>query len=242
MIVLFTDFGWQDPYVGQVHAVLAREAPGVPVIDLLHAVPAYHVRAGAYLLAAYVEYFPRDSIFVCVVDPGVGGPRRPLVLEAAGRVYVGPDNGLLRIVARRAGDGAAHEILWRPARLAPTFHGRDLFAPVAARLARGEAIPRRPVDPIDTPDPAWPDDLAQVIYVDHYGNAVTGLRGEVVPPSAVLEAGGQRLTRAEYFDQRRPGEVFWYVNANGLVEIAACRASAATRLGVAVGSPVGVAQ
>ncbi len=240
MIVLFTDFGWQDPYVGQVHAVLARQAPGVPVIDLMHNVPAYDVRAGAYLLAAYAEFFPAGTVFLCVVDPGVGGPRRPLVLAAGGRRYVGPDNGLLRLAARRAGGGEAAEILWRPGRLAPTFHGRDLFAPVAARLARGESVPRRAVAGIDPPDPRWPDDLPEVIYVDHYGNAVTGLRGAAVDTGALLRVAGQRLRRAEYFAERPPGEPFWYVNANGLVEIAANRASAARRLGIGPGTAVAV--
>src|SRR5205085_2477038 len=134
MIVLFTDYGVGDPYVGQLHAVLAREAPGIPVVDLFHGVPSFDVRAGAYLLPAYVREFPEDSVFLCVVDPGVGGERKPAMVRADGRWYVGPDNGLLSILAARAGSVESYAIAWRPPGLSASFHGRDLFAPVAARL------------------------------------------------------------------------------------------------------------
>src|SRR5690348_15322031 len=138
MIVLFTDFGATGPYVGQVKAVLAREAPQQPVIDLLHQAPAMNPRASAYLLASLAPSIKGDAAFVCVVDPGVGTARRALALRADGRWFVGPDNGLLDVVARRARETEWWEIAWRPQDLSATFHGRDLFAPVAARLARGE--------------------------------------------------------------------------------------------------------
>ncbi|MFQ5468633.1 MAG: S-adenosyl-l-methionine hydroxide adenosyltransferase family protein, partial [Kiloniellaceae bacterium] len=135
MIVLFTDFGPTGPYMGQVTGALMRDAPGVEIVQLMCDAPAFDPRASAYLLAAYGPDFPEGSVFLAVVDPGVGGPRAPLALQAGGRWYVGPDNGLLAMVARRAGPAArAWEITWRPARLSATFHGRDLFAPVAARL------------------------------------------------------------------------------------------------------------
>ncbi len=173
MIVLFTDFGLADPYVGQLHAVLAHAAPGVPVIDLFHAVPSYDVRAGAYLLAAYACAIAPGAVFVCVVDPGVGSARLPVMARIDGSWYVGPDNGVLAVLARRAQRVESYAIRWRPERLSDSFHGRDLFAPVAARLAGGEQPAAEPA-PLTLPD--WPADLAQVIYIDHYGNAITGTR------------------------------------------------------------------
>lgn len=240
MIVLYTDFGAADPYVGQVHAVLARDAPGVPVIDLLHTVPRFDVRAGAYLLPALAAEFPSGTVFVCVVDPGVGGSRRPVVLRAGGRTYVGPDNGLFEIVARRAPSAEVRAITWRPGRLSTSFHGRDLFAPAAALLARRiepESAPAELTPPQGAP---WPDDLPQVVYIDHYGNAMTGLRACAVPAHAVLEAAGRRLPQARVFADVADGEAFWYVNSIGLVELAVNRGSAAELLGLRVGSEVSV--
>ena len=145
MIALFTDFGSAGPYVGQMHAVLAMTAPGIPVVDLLHDVPQYDVRAAAYLLPAYTALFPPRTVFDCVVDPGVGGERRPLVLEADGKGYVGPDNGLFNLVLRRAQQARVSEISWRPPTLSASFHGRGLFAPVAAALAQGVPHASQPV-------------------------------------------------------------------------------------------------
>src|SRR5260370_1409515 len=144
MIVLFTDFGLQGPYTGQMKAVLHQMAPGIPAIDLFADAPAGNPKAAAYLLAAYAQWFAAGTTFLCVVDPGVGGPRPPVMLEADGRWYVGPGNGLFELVERRATRARSFEIEWRPENLSPSFHGRDLFAPVAAMLARGEPPPGRP--------------------------------------------------------------------------------------------------
>ena len=141
MIVLCTDFGLAGPYLGQVKAVLARAAPAVPVIDLFADLPAFEPRLAAYLLAAYAAWFEPGDVILAVVDPGVGGPRGALVVEADGRWFVGPDNGLFELVLRRAERARCYAIAWRPAALSATFHGRDLFAPVAARLALGEPPP-----------------------------------------------------------------------------------------------------
>ncbi|MGB8275409.1 MAG: SAM-dependent chlorinase/fluorinase, partial [Alphaproteobacteria bacterium] len=121
MIVLVTDFGLAGPYVGQMKAVLVREAPGVPVIDLLADAPVFDPMAAAYLLAAYVEEFPPGSVFLCVVDPGVGSGRGAVIMQADGRWFVGPDNGLFAIVARRAGQSRWWDIAWKPPRLSASF-------------------------------------------------------------------------------------------------------------------------
>ena len=242
MIVLFTDFGAAGPYVGQMKAVLAREAPAATIIDLVHDTPAFRPQGAAYLLAALAPAFPADAVFLCVVDPGVGGSRAALVIEADGRRFVGPDNGLFEIVLRRAANTKAWtkawEITWRPDPLSASFHGRDLFAPVAARLARGEAAPGDdyPVDRARRPD--WPDDLAEVIYIDHFGNAMTGLRAANLAADAIIETKGEKMGPARTFAEVPEGAVFWYENANGLVEIAVNRGRADTRLGIAPGDPV----
>jgi len=239
MIALFTDFGLGGPYVGKVHAVLHRRAPGIPIVDVFHDVPNHNIRAGAYLLPAYTRDFPVGTVFVCVVDPGVGSARRALMLEADGRWYVGPDNGLLQIAARRAHKPVWHEILWRPESLSATFHGRDLFAPVAAELAQGR-IPKSRLVPAPTgPFEAWPEDMAEIVYIDHYGNALSGLHADRVSPQrTVLQHNGARYRRAGTYAEVPPGEIFWYVNANGLVEMAANGCSAAQSAKIRVGDPV----
>jgi S-adenosylmethionine hydrolase len=242
VIALFTDFGHADPYVGQMHAVFAREAPDIPVIDLLHAVPVYNIRAGAYLLPALAGEFPPHTVFVCVVDPGVGGTRPPAMLKADGRWYVGPDNGLLEIVKRRAAEAECRVIRWRPSRLSVSFHGRDLFAPVAARLSRGELPDSEPAV-LTAPEGApWPDDLAEILYVDHYGNAMTGLRASTITPARAVRVGGEAVRYARVFSEAPPGAAFWYENANGLVEIAVNRGHAAARLGLKPGDPVAIVE
>ncbi|MEQ9639496.1 MAG: SAM-dependent chlorinase/fluorinase [Alphaproteobacteria bacterium] len=234
MIVLFTDFGRAGPYVGQMQAVCARLAPGMPVIDLFADAPAFEPQLAAYLLAAYVDEFPAGTVFCCVVDPGVGSDRLPVALQADGRWFVGPDNGLLGVVEARAAEATAHEIAWRPERLSASFHGRDLFAPVAARLARGTMPDWRPLARPLRPE-GWPDDLARVVYVDPYGNAMTGLRADTISSLAV---GGRGLPRLRTFAEAAPGAAFWYENANGLAEIAVNRGSAAASLGLRVGDVV----
>ena len=238
MIALFTDFGLHGPYTGQMKAVLADMAPGIPVIDLFADAPAGDPKASAYLLAAHAAWFPQRTVFLCVVDPGVGGARPAVFLEADGRWYVGPGNGLFELVRRRASETRNFEIDWKPKRLSASFHGRDLFAPVAAMLARGESPPGRPCDDGAERRADWPDDLSEIIYVDHFGNAMTGLRAAMLPPEARLSAAGRVLERARTFGDRPPGVPFWYENSNGLAEIAVNRGRADRDLGLSIGVPV----
>jgi S-adenosyl-L-methionine hydrolase (adenosine-forming) len=238
MIVLCTDFGLEGPYIGQVKAVLARLAPTVPVIDLFADLPAFAPRISAYLLAAYADWFEPGDVILAVVDPGVGGARAALVVEADGRRLVGPDNGLFELVLRRARRARCFEVSWRPATLSATFHGRDLFAPVAARLASGEPPPGPEAAPTRHPD--WPDDLLEIVYVDHFGNAMTGLRADGLASGTELQVAGRRLRQGRTFGDVPAGEPLWYANANGLAEIGVNGGSAAARFGLAPGSPVGL--
>jgi S-adenosylmethionine hydrolase len=238
MIVLFTDFGLKGPYTGQVKAALYRAAPAVPVVDLFADAPAGRPKPAAYLLAAYGIWFPPGTVLLAVVDPGVGSARGAVIVEADGRWYVGPDNGLFELVRRRAPTSRVWDILWRPAEMSASFHGRDLFAPVAGRLACG-AFPSEPPRPGEIGRyPDWPDDLPEIVYVDHYGNAITGLRTELLEERTGLRVAGHDLARARTFSDVPPGAAFWYANSNGLAEIAVNAGRADAALGLAVGSPV----
>ena len=241
MIVLFSDFGAEGPYLGQMKAVLYREAPGVPVLDLFADAPAFDAMASAYLLAAYAGEFPSGTVFLGVVDPGVGGERAPLAVSADGRWYVGPDNGLFALVVRRAGETRTWRITWRPELLSASFHGRDLFAPVAARLARGEPPPGKVMPGEDADRPDWPDDLPRIVYIDHFGNAMTGLRAATLAPDARLIVAGESLARARTFADVPAGQAMWYENANGLAEIAVNQGRADRQLGLEVGSEIALA-
>jgi S-adenosylmethionine hydrolase len=239
MIVLFTDFGADDVYVGQLKgALIEHMSPGAPIVDLLHNVPRYQVRAGAHLLAALQSRFPAGTAFLAVVDPGVGTSRDAVVLQADGKWYVGPDNGLLSVVSARASRSRTSQIVWRPQRLSASFHGRDLFAPVAALIAENRLPPDRLLAVEGLSVQFGADDLSEIVYVDHYGNAFTGLRAASVARTATIGVRGHRIAYARVFAEAAAGEAFWYENSIGLVEIAANRAAAAELLGIGVADAV----
>ncbi len=240
LIALMTDYGWTDPYAGQLKGVLHQEAPGIPVVDLFHALPDFNAHAGAHLIDAFT--FPVATVVLAVVDPGVGGPRQSVALWADGIWYVGPDNGLLSVRAQRAQQSQAYRIVWRPERLSDSFHGRDLYAPITARLARDEASRMIATGDLQAMEALQVEfdsaDLPRVIYIDHYGNAWTGLRAALWGPQDRLQLKGRALPWQRTFSEGGKGEVFWHSNANGLVEIATNRGSAAAALGLQVGDRV----
>ena len=241
MIVLFTDFGLEGPYTGQVKAVLARAAPGIAVIDLMADAPMRRPKEAAYLLAAFVPAFPADAAFLCVVDPGVGTDRPAEAHCIDGRWFVGPGNGLFEPLLRRAERTESFVIPPAPG-MSASFHGRDLFAPALAKLASGSeplSIGLVPAKPARQPD--WPDDWAAVVYVDRYGNAMTGLRAESLDPKAALGIGGRRYVRRRTFGDVPEGAAFWYENANGLAEIAVNKGRADALPGVEIGAPISIA-
>lgn len=237
MFVLFTDFGPAGPYLGQMKSALISAAPDIPVIDLLSDAPAFAPQPCAYLLAALVSDFPPGAIFLGIVDPGVGSDRTPIVLKADDQWFVGPANGLFEIVRRRARVCQIWRITHEPKRLSASFHGRDLFAPVAAIIAKGGDVPGEVIsnDHIQRDD--WPDDLPQIVYIDHFGNAMTGLRADKLPSEATLEAAGRHCSKARVFSNVESGTMFWYENANGLAEIAVNQGRA-DHIGLKVGMPV----
>ena len=233
-IVLFTDFGPSGPYIGQMESVIRLIAPNVPVVNLLSNAPTADPRLSSYLLAALRHSFPVNSIFLAVVDPGVGGERRAVILQADGQTFVGPDNGLLNIVAVQAQNAQWSEIIWRPEQCSMSFHGRDLFAPIAAKLAINVADDLlRSFDRNDLSE--WSQDLAAVIYFDYFGNAMTGLRFQEAFSGKILNINGFAIKQADTFGSVKEKQAFWYQNSSGLVEIAVNKGLAEQQLALKFG-------
>ena len=243
-IYFFTDFGQGSPYMGLMHAALARhsrlllpQAPMPRSIELCSDVAPFAARQAAYLLAALVAHIEDGAVVVAVVDPGVGTIRAGVVLESLGRTFVGPDNGLLaRCVA--ADPSARWYQLEEPENLSATFHGRDWFTPVAAHLAHGLEPSRQPCAASVIHGFDWPEQLAEVIHVDRYGNVMTGLSALGLGRETMIQAGGHCLAWARTFGEVPAQRGFWYANSLGLVELAVNRGHAAQQLGLAVGDAV----
>lgn len=237
-IALVTDFG-AGIYAGQVRGRLSGLIPAMQVIDLAHDLPPFRPDLAAYLLPALARDMPRGTLYLCVVDPGVGGDRAGLAMESGGDWFVGPDNGLLSQVLARATRSAVHRIDWRPgAKLSATFHGRDWFAAVASHLALGDLGGLAEVARGEIVGHDWPQDLPAVVYTDGYGNLMCGLRAAHIPRTARLSAGGRTLSWARTFGDVPPGEAFWYENALGLVELAVNQGRADRALGLCPGDAV----
>ena len=235
MILLATDYGWRGPWVGQLHATLAAAAPNARVIDLMHDLPAFAPAAAAHLLAALLPGMPAGAVCVGVVDPGVGTNRAAVIVEVDGRWLVGPGNGLFDVLSARAQAPRWWRITRVPAGDSATFDGRDLFAPTAAELVHDERIAGERIDPPHRRDAAA--DCSEIIYIDGFGNAATGLRA-TAGSGQRLRVGTRVLERARTFGDGAPEEPMWLVNSLGLVEIVANRASAAELLDLQIGTPV----
>jgi len=237
MIVLFSDYGLEGPYLGQVEAVLYKEAPDEKIINLLANAPRQYPKASAYLLEALTKEFPENTIFFCVVDPGVGSfEDTPVVMKIDSQWFVGPDNGLFDIVVRRAEYFKCWKTHWRPEHLSSSFHGRDLYAPVCAMIANGIDIPGEKV--IWEDKHGWPDELSEVIYIDHFGNCMTAMKMSSIDGEQVLSVGDHNIKYAKIFADAKEGEAFWYENSNGLVEIAVNQGNAEKVLGLSIGSQI----
>lgn len=234
MIAIFTDYGFKGPYVGQVHAVLSRIAPDEKIINLMTDLPRQNQKASAYLLARCVKEFADGTIFFCVVDPGVGTFHDdPVVLRLDQQWYVGPNNGLFNIVTRDADGVECWKIHWRPEELSNSFHGRDLYAPICAMIANGLDIPGEKFEWQD--NSGWPSDLQEIIYIDGFGNCMTGYRAAEDMLEKTINIHKNVILHATTFSEVKPGEVFWYENSLGLVEIAVNQGSASEKLGINIG-------
>jgi len=238
MILTFTDFGVEGPYMGQMRAKLVEWAPKIPVVDLMVDVPAFDIGAASQLLAGIVEDMPVGGVYLCVVDPGVGGVRKPICVQCGQRWYVGPDNGLFYHVMQASGTVQAYEILWRPERLSNSFHGRDLFAPVAAMLATGQNFEKRPLKDTELCLQGEVITQPRIIYTDRYGNCWTSLRANQLGQGESLMIRGQKISYASVFCDTEPGRAFWYYNSSGFVEIAINQGNAADIFDLKAGSPL----
>jgi S-adenosylmethionine hydrolase len=239
-IALFTDFGGEGLYQGQLELALLASGVELPIVTLLSDAPPFEPCKSACLLAALATQAPPKTLFLAVIDPGVGGERSALVVRAGPCWFVGPDNGLFAAVLKRLKPGEVRVVEWRPQTLSDTFHGRDLFAPIAALLCRGELPDSRILSPDRVVGADWPLDLAEVIYTDHFGNAFTGIRGVTVKEQSGLVVNGRRLDYARTFCEVPLHTPFWYRNSIGLVEIAINQGRADQLLGLRLGDRVEV--
>lgn len=242
IITLLTDFGSTDSYVAEMKGVLLTRAPGATLVDVTHQVAPGDVRAGQYVLGRAWHRFPPGTVHLAVVDPGVGTARRALAAEAAGHRFVAPDNGLLSFLPA----DARFVSLPVPASAAPTFHGRDVFAPAAAALALGATVAdlgAAVTDPIKSPLPTPRHDgtavMGEVLYVDRFGTLVSNVPGSAVEPGVRIRVEGTDVgaLRRTFADVER-GALVAFLGSGGTVEIAVRGGSAARLLGVGVGAEV----
>lgn len=255
VITLTTDFGTSDGYVGALKGVILGLAPDVTLVDISHSVPPQDVRQGARVLAMAAPFFPVGTVHVAVIDPGVGSARRGIALQTPDATFVGPDNGLFTPFLR---EWSACVALTNPAThrhpVSATFHGRDVFGPVAAHLANGlplEALGPPVQDPLSLPVP-WPQRLpdgrlrAEVVSVDRFGNLVTNVRlpagqgGAMNQGDIRIVISGESLTLHRTYTDVVPGALLALVGSDGYLEIALREGSAAEQLGLGVGARVEV--
>ncbi|WP_243313630.1 SAM hydrolase/SAM-dependent halogenase family protein [Fundidesulfovibrio agrisoli] len=252
-VALLTDFGLDDPYVGQMKGALAMHGPCVPVLDLCHHVTPYNTLQAGFLLRASCGHFPPGTVFVNVVDPGVGGSRRIVILEALDRFFLAPDNGLLTMVLEAAPDCRAFAAdISHFAKASATFHGRDVFAPLAVRLALGADpdVLGTQVDPaglVRLPE-LWAHRIsegaaARVLHVDRFGNCLLNM--EIDPWKSAIESGeavrlasGQSVTPCASYEALNPGCVGILAGSQGVMELAMNMSSAAEQLMLEPGSEV----
>lgn len=240
-IALATDFGAGGPYLGQMALMLAACAPGVPVIALSSDLPVHAPELAAYLLPALIQGLPPRTLYLCVVDPGVGSDRDVLEVRLGDDWLLAPDNGLLApLVSRTCGAVEVRRVSWRPEHLSASFQGRDLFVPLAVRLLRGDPIGGVPLGSTPMVGLDWPLDLPRVVYVDTFGNLIVGLRAAGLVPHARIRVGAHSLQFARTFCEVPPGTAFWYSNAFGLVELAVNQGRATDTLDLRVGARVEV--
>jgi len=257
LITLTTDFGASDWFVGAMKGMILSFNRRAAVVDITHELAAGDIRGGAFALAASYRFFPKGSVHVAVVDPGVGGPRRAIAIQTADYIFVGPDNGvlswaLLREKVQRA--VVLENPRWFAKSVSRTFHGRDIFAPVAAFLSRGGRIQELGGAIADPVQLRWPKSRragsgveGEIVYVDRFGNLITNLEAAVVSElgeaDRVVRSGRRRLCRVgNYYGEAATGQAVAVIGSTGFLEIAVNGGSAARKLGLRVGDNVRVQQ
>jgi len=254
IITLTTDFGLSDHFVGAMKGVILAIAPNADIVDISHELPPYSVSEACFLVGEATPWFPKKTIHVVVIDPGVGSARRPILVEAAGQYFIGPDNGVFSMVRAAAGKSKVREITnpkWMLPKVSRTFHGRDIFAPSGAHLAKGaspsqagkliaDALQLRLAAPEQTNKRAW---TGVVLKIDRFGNMITNFKAadfeRVRTGPFELAIGFERLSKlATNYAEGGYGELFVIEGSSGYLEISANQAHAAKKLGCGVGAPV----
>lgn len=258
VVTLLTDFGLRDPFVGVMKGVMLEINPALQIVDLCHQVEPQNVRQAAFMLMTSCGYFPRGTIHVAVVDPGVGTHRNILACRTDHYYFLVPDNGLLGPTLQRHPLRACvavsnEDFFRRPVSL--TFHGRDIFAPVAAHLSRGLPLeelgpPASPAELLRFPEPRQVDEgrvLGEVLYCDHFGNLITNIQEEDVrrisedPAGVLITVGGTTIGGlSSAYAAERPGILLAIIGSTGFLEVAVNLGSAQELLGAEVGAPVEV--
>lgn len=253
IITLTTDFGLSDHFVGVMKGVILGINPLARIVDLTHGIEPFEVNQCAFTLLQAYRYFPKKTIHVSVVDPGVGSARRPILMEAAGQFFVGPDNGLFSMIAAREKHKVrtitAEKYFLHP--VSRTFHGRDVFAPVAAHLSKGvtPASFGKPIDdylrltatePMRTDKRTW---TGAIMHIDRFGNLVSNFHIDDFPQVKTqpirMSVGTEQIQRlALNYAECEPGEPFVIVGSSGYLEVAVNQESAAKMLGCGVGAPM----
>ncbi|MFN7976001.1 MAG: SAM-dependent chlorinase/fluorinase [Acidobacteriota bacterium] len=249
IVTLLTDFGEEDAYVASMKGVVLAAARGATLVDLCHAIPPQDVRRAAMVLDGAVGHVPPGTVHLAVVDPGVGTSRRGIAVDAGRALFVGPDNGLFSLALRRFGTYRAHALPTPPGASA-TFHGRDVFAPSAARLCRGEEARRlgpevKDLVVLDAPAPrrAAGRVEGEVVYVDRFGNLITNIHGDLLPVergACRVRVGGRLRIEgiSPTYGAAAAGRMVALVESTGHLEIAVRDGSAARRLRAGTGTPV----
>jgi len=248
ILTLTTDFGLSDHYVGSMKGVILGICPAALIVDISHQVSPYAIAEGAFLIAQAYRAFPRGTVHVVVVDPGVGSERRPILMEAAGQYFVAPDNGVLGMII--AGEKHKVRMISNPRYfrqpVSQTFHGRDIFAPAGAHLARGvrlasfgEVITDYVQPSFATPRRTGPDTWAgEILKIDHFGNIVTNFRADEFPRFRELAIGGANVPRLVHSYAEAPvGELVVIAGSSGYLEVSINQRSAAERIGCRAGDP-----
>ncbi len=258
IITLTTDFGLSDPFVGVMKGQILARFREAQMIDLTHGIVAHWPAEAGFWLARSYKYFPRGTLHVAVVDPGVGTQRDIVSVEADGHMFLAPDNGLLAPLTSRVAHPRIHKVdlnRLTPFGIGPpsaTFHGRDIFAPLAAEIAAGRCRPANVGEEASELVPAWVDEPEEasdhvagvVITIDHFGNLITNIDAALIKRfhAPLVRTGAHEFALGRTYGDRQPGEYLALINAFDVVEIARAEQSAAEGLGVGRGAPVVVTE
>jgi S-adenosyl-L-methionine hydrolase (adenosine-forming) len=258
VVTITTDFGHQGPFVATMKGMILTRLADARIIDVTHEVPVYWPAEAGFWLARAYGYFPPGSVHIAVVDPGVGTNRDIIAMQADGHAFLAPDNGLLAPIVGRAKNVAIHRVELAGVRArfklgtpSATFHGRDIFAPLAAEIAAGRAHVADMGPQTTDIVPAWVEDPTVtadqingvVITIDHFGNLITNIEADLIQRfrQPIVRTGGHSFPLKRTYGDVRPGDYLALVNSFGVIEIARAEQSAADGLGLGRGAPVSVA-